>query len=459
MEIRSKLTLQFSATVGLILFSSFLAIYLSFSESRKVEFFQRLSDKSRLVAQMLLEIEEINADVLGKIEQNNPLNLANEKIIIYDYDNTVLFSSDTSKVLRISKSLIHEARAKREIRFTARSYEVCGLLYPGNGTPVVVFTAATDLQGMKKLKMLRNILLLVFIVSLLFIIVAGRLFANRALKPIEHIVAQVDEIGITNLDARVDEGNGKDEMAKLAITFNNMLRRLEASFRIQRTFIANASHELRNPLTAISGQLEVLLMSDRPKEEYLAALKSVHEDAVQINQLANNLLLLAQTNPDSTSHIFTQVRIDDTLWQATNEIRRRYPDYQIGINFSESIQDESSLIVKGNELLIKTAFLNLLENAYKYSPDHQVTLLISLKAGHVVIEFTDRGIGISPEEVHMIFNPFYRSKSAFEQRGHGIGLTLVENIAVLHHGFVTVHSTLGKGSTFEFNLPIESETA
>jgi signal transduction histidine kinase len=457
MEIRSKLTIQFSGTVGLILFSSFLAIYLSFSESRKVEFYQRLSDKSRLVAQMLLEIEEINADVLGKIEQNNPLNLANEKIVIYDYDNTVLFSSDTTNALRIGKGLIHEARAKREIRFAAKSYEVCGLLYPGNGTPIVVFTAAIDLQGMKKLKMLRNILLFVFIVSLLFIIAAGRLFANRALKPIERIVSQVDEIGITNLDARVDEGNGKDEMAKLAITFNNMLRRLEASFRIQRTFIANASHELRNPLTAISGQLEVLLMTERPKEEYLYALRSVHEDAIQINQLANNLLLLAQTNPESTSHSFTRVRIDDTLWQATNDIRRRYADFQIGINFSETIEDESSLIVQGNELLIKTAFLNLLENAYKYSPDHQVTLLVSLKSGHVVVEFTDHGIGIAPEEVQMIFNPFYRSKNAFDQKGHGIGLTLVENIAVLHHGYVTVQSEIGKGSTFGFYLPLESE--
>jgi len=454
MEIRKKLTYQFSATVAVILFLCFVAIYISFSQSRRAEFFDRLSSKGRLVGQMLIDIDEIDVEVLRKIEQNNPLNLANENIIIYDVNNEILFSNDSAGRLNISSAFINDVRERDEIRFVQKAFEVCGLLYSSRGSQIVVFTAATDIFGIKKLKMLRNILAFVYIIGLIFVFIAGRSLANRAMKPIEKIISQVDEISISNLDARVDEGNGKDEIAKLAITFNNMLQRLESSFAIQRTFVANASHELRNPLTAITGQLEVLLMAERSKKEYLSTLKSVHEDVVNINHLADNILLLAQTSLDSTSHSFDEVRIDDAIWQTTNEMKKTYPDYQIHINFSNAIAGEDNLTIKGNDLLIKTAFLNLLENAYKYSEDHRIKVLVDLDIDHIVVRFSDNGIGIPEDEVSMIFNPFYRSRNAFKIKGHGIGLTLVENIAFIHHGYVTVNSTIKTGSTFSLYFPL-----
>jgi signal transduction histidine kinase len=454
MEIQKKLTYQFSAMVALILLVSFIAIYLSFSESRRAEFYDRLASKGKLVAQMLIDIDEIDIEVLRKIEQNNPLNLANEKIVIYNFKNEKLFSSDTDNTLIISTALIDEVKDKKDIRFNQGPFEISGILYSSRGDRIILFTAATDIFGIKKLSMLRNILVLVFIISLIFIILAGRIFANRALYPIKKIISQVDEISISNLNARVYEGNGKDEIAKLAITFNNMLHRLESSIRIQRTFVANASHELRNPLAAITGQMEVLLMSNRRKNEYLITLKSLYEDMININHLANNLLWLAQTSLDSTSHSFSDVRIDDTLWKATNDMTERFPDYQIYINFSDTISGEENLLVKGNDLLIKMAFLNLLENAYKYSENHMVNILVDVKIDYVVIEFSDNGIGIPEDEIKMIFDPFYRSRNAYVNKGHGIGLTLVENIAHLHQGYITVNSTINEGSTFSLYLPL-----
>jgi len=403
---------------------------------------------------MIIDIDEIDLELLRKIEQNNPLNLANERIMVFDSTNEKIYSSDTNGILMISRDLILEVRDKEMIRFNQGSYEICGLFYKSKGSQIIVFTGAIDIFGKRKIKMLRNILILVFTVSLVFIVFAGRLLANRALNPIEKIIQQVDEISISNLDARVNEGNGKDEIAKLAITFNNMLNRLEKAFKIQKTFIANASHELRNPLTVLTGQMEVALMSDRTKKEYHKSLQSAYEDAVNINHLANNLLLLAQTSLESTSPSFERVRIDDILWQATNEMKNRHPKFQISTNFSDSIIDDDTLTVSGNDLLLKVAFLNILENAYKYSENPVVSILVDLRTDYVVIEFKDNGIGIPEKDIDLIFNPFYRSGNSFHIKGHGIGLTLVQNIFVLHHGYVTVSSLVNAGTTFTMHLPL-----
>lgn len=454
MEIRKRLTYQFSTAVALIMVISFMAIYLSFVESRKAEFNDRLSRKSKLVAQMVVDIDEIDLNLLKKIEENNPLNLANERIMIFNSSDSLIFTNGAETNLIISNKLLQKVRLDKEISFRQGPYEINGLLYKSKGSEIVVFTGATDIFGRKKIGLLLNILIFTFFISLVFIFLIGRYLANRALNPIGKMISRVDEISISNLDARINEGNGKDEIARLAITFNNMMNRLETAFKIQKTFIANASHELRNPLNVLTGQMEVVLMTDRSKKEYFDTLKSVYEDAVGINHLANSLLLLAQTSLESTTQQnFTIVRIDDILWQAAYELKNIHPDFQIRTNFSDSVVDDDSMTVFGNEILLKTAFINLLQNSYKYSDKHEIEILVDFKSKFVVIEFRDYGIGIPDNEINLIFNPFFRSSNAFHRKGHGIGLTLVDNITKLHKGFITVNSKVGSGTIFTVYLP------
>jgi signal transduction histidine kinase len=453
MEIRKKLTYQISAAISLILLITFVAIYFSFLESRKAEFYDRLARKSKLVGQMLVDIEEIDLTILSKIEENNPLNLYNEKIHLYDIKDREIFTNDLDTTLNISSRLIKKVRAERQVNFRQGDYEVCGVLYSSKGVKLVVFTGAMDTLGKRKLTMLGNILLVTFFFSLVFIFLMGRILADRALRPIGKLIKSVDEISISNLDARVSEGNGKDEIARLAITFNNMLKRLETSFKIQKTFIANASHELRNPLTVLTGQMEVVLMSSRTKSEYYNTLKSAYEDAISINQLANSLLLLAQTSLESTSEKFEKIRIDDILWQSTHEMMNKYPDFQITTNFSENIIDDDHLTISGNEILLKAAIMNLLENSYKYSEKPEVQILVDLNTDTLILTFRDNGIGIPEKEIGMIFNPFFRSSNSIHKKGHGLGLALVQNIAHMHHGYITVASALNKGTTFALHLP------
>jgi signal transduction histidine kinase len=453
MEIRKRLTYQFTAIVALILLFSSFSIYFSFSKSRYEEFYNRLESKAKLVAQMLLDIDEIDAELLRKIERNNPLSLPNEKIIIYDYKNNIIFTSDEEHVLNITVSMINDARLDEEVKFKSKAYEVLGEFYAGKYDRIVVFVGATDIFGLNKLKWLRIILLIVFFASLVIVYFAGRLFAARALRPISRMISRVHGISIENLHERLDEDTGKDELATLARTFNNMLQRLEASFKMQRNFIANASHELRTPLTVITGQLEVILLSARSNEEYINTMISVLDEIKNLNSLANRLLLLAQTSSERSDINFMPVRVDEVLWKAQKDILRRKNKSIIIINFTENIDDDAKLTIPGNELLLQTAFSNLIDNACKYSNDHRVDILIDYSETEgICIRFEDHGIGIPPEDLPMIFQPFYRSHNVLKINGHGIGLSLVERIIHMHEGSVQVNSVLDKGTVFTIQL-------
>ena len=124
------------------------------------------------------------------------------------------------------------------------------------------------------------------------------------------------------MSQRLNEGNGKDELSKLAQTFNRMLSRLEAAFLAQKNFIANASHELKTPFTVMAGEIEVTLLHSRDNQYYLKILRSVLEGIKRFNKLSTQLLLLAQTSADLPQKRFNPVRVDDFLWEAKKELER-----------------------------------------------------------------------------------------------------------------------------------------
>jgi signal transduction histidine kinase len=195
-------------------------------------------------------------------------------------------------------------------------------------------------------------------------------------------------------------------------------------------------------------------MSARKNEEYRKTIISVLGNIKNLNHISNRLLQLAQASSEFSKADFNFVRIDEILWQAKKDVLKINNHYQVSINFSESIDDEYKLIVKGNEQLLKTAISNIIDNGCKYSDDHTSDISVNNENNKVIMNFSDKGIGISEEELTMIFQPFYRAKNTFGTKGHGIGLSLVEKIITLHNGEVTVKSEITKGSIFTLSLPL-----
>ena len=317
----------------------------------------------------------------------------------------------------------------------------------------VVMAAATDLEGSIYLSKLKIILIIVCFISLVLFFITGWLYSGRALKPISDVVKKVEEITITSLDLRIYEGNGTDEIGRLAKTFNNMLERLETAFAVQKVFIANASHELRTPLTSINGQLEVLMMKDRSTLEYKNALASVLDDIRSLIDLSNRLLLIARTSAEGPVNFNQEIRIDEILWQVREEMLRFNSNYQINISIDPSLTDFDQMMVAGDESLLKVAVSNIIDNACKYSEDHKVLVKLQYIENQIGVIFEDRGIGISREDMSRIYEPFYRGKNALTHKGTGIGLPLVNQIIKNHNGQLKISSEINVGTVVTILFP------
>jgi signal transduction histidine kinase len=453
MNIRTTLTLRFIGIIAAILVAASFLIYVFSADYRESEYYTRLHNKANNTAKLLIEVDEVNTDLLRRLERDNPVSLPNEKITVYNYKDSILFTTDESAVIKISKELLDRIRLEGEVRYRQGDFEVLGFLFKGRYDRFVVVAAATDIYGFMKLRNLLYILVGVFLFSIVAVSVTGWLYAGKALQPIAKVVNQVDEISITKLNLRVEEGNGNDEIAKMAQTFNRMLSRLEGSFVTQKNFIANASHELRTPLTAITGQIEVTLLNTRTEEQYVSVLNSVLEDIKNLNSLSNRLLLLAQTSSEEREKRMTPLRIDELIWQAKEEILKLHPTFSVNIDLDETLDDEDKLTIRGDEQLIKTALSNLIENGCKYSGNQTCNVFIEPSFPGLTIRFKDNGIGIPATELETIFEPFFRGSNTQGVKGHGIGLSMVKGIVKLHNGNIELSSQQNAGTTVNITVP------
>lgn len=448
MNIRARLTVLFFSIVGAIFILASVLIYIFSADYRQDDFYNRLMNKAINTAKLLIEVEEVDAELLRRIERDNPVSLPNEKISIYNYKNEILYSSDEQQIIKVSRDQLDRIRLDENIRFTQGDYEVLGFLYADKYDRFVIIAAATDIYGLSKLHNLRTILLIVFGASIVVVSIAGSVYAGKALQPISRVINQVDDISITSLSTRVDEGNGTDEIAHLAMTFNKMLERLEKSFLLQKNFIANASHELRTPLAAITGQLEVSLMTPRQAGEYEKVIRSVLDDIKSLNQTSDRLLMHAQADAETAKKDFTQLRIDDLLWQVRDELTKRHNEYQVFVHLSEDLDEDKKLIIAGDEQLMKAAFTNLIDNSCKYSGNHRSDIHVAYAQDELIVRFSDKGVGIPDEDLNAIFEPFHRGRNTAAFKGHGIGLALVDRIVRLHSGKIEVNSRLNEGTVF-----------
>ena len=433
-----------------------IAIYYSSVSFRKEDFYNRLRNKARTTANLLFDTDTVEANRFLRIEKNNPVNLQNEKIIILNFNNDTIYSSDENAEIKIFNNVLDRVRSGYKVSYTQDLYEVLGILYSTKYDRFVIIAAATDIEGALHLEKLKIILTIVCLISLILFFIVGWFYSGRALKPISDVVKKVEDISITSLNLRVIEGNGTDEIGRLARTFNKMLERLETSFAMQKDFIANASHELRTPLTSINGQLEVLMMKDRSTSEYKSALGSVLDDIRSLIDLSNRLLLIARTSAEGPVSLNKKIRIDEILWQVQEEMKRFNSIYHINISIDNSLTDSDQMIVVGDEYWLKIAVSNIIENACKYSNDHTVDIKFHHIEKWIEVVFEDRGIGISESDLQKIFEPFYRGVNALSISGSGIGLSLVHQIIKNHNGMIKLSSQIGKGTRVVVLLPTMS---
>jgi len=284
----------------------------------------------------------------------------------------------------------------------------------------------------------------------------GMLLARRALRPVDQMAATARRISGEDLSKRLDEPGSGDELDRLAITLNAMLERLDTSFQQMRQFSADASHELQTPLTILKGELEVALRSERTCGEYEHVLTSALEEIDRISHLVEGLLLLSRS--DSGIFRMASKRLD--LAQVMMEVYERTAILakHRGVVLDLGVLEACDM--EGDPEWLHRLILNLVDNAIKYTPEKgKVTLSLSRADDSALIEITDTGSGLTPEEQEQIFSPFFRTDRASEgkEKGAGLGLSIAASIAQAHGGRIVADSGPGQGSTFRVRLPLLSQ--
>lgn len=450
MTIRTRLTLLFASIVSTLLIAFCIAIYLQNDFHRQREFQNRLREEARTSADILFGKDDISPNLLKLMDKNRMTVLPEEEIVIYDVTNKIVYESGTD-YLDIQSDILKQIRQEKEVFFQRRNREVLGLVFQNSRQELVVVASAYDKYGFSEQQNLGLMLVFGGLLMIIIVCLAGWFFAGKSLNPIKKIIQKVDNIGASQLNIRLEEGNRKDEIAQLAQRFNRMLDRLEKAFKLQRSFVSHASHELRTPLTAITGQIQVSLLADDTPQELKIMIQSVFEDVQQLNRLTNNLLDFTSIDSDDTLIKRSSVNVAEIIWQVRSEILLKNPHYEIITKLEISLDLLTE--VQANEELLYLALLNLIENGLKFSPDNHVDVILKANVQKIMISFHNGGSPIPAGELSKIFEPFNRGSNARNIKGHGVGLSLTKRIIELHDGQITVQSSESEGNTFYVILP------
>lgn len=448
---------MFTFITATILLAFAAIIYFSAKENREKEFYSLLKKEAITKANLFFNAK-VDTETLQNIYRSNRQILNEVEVAIYDSGFYLLYHDAVDiDFVKETPEMLNEIYQNGEMQFYLKDWQVIGLRYEFEEKNYIITATAYDQYGFTKLNSLLQNSMLVFVISILFIYIAGRFFSRRALDPVKEMTEKAKRISATNLDLRLNSNGSKDELAELANTFNEMLHRLENSFDAQKHFVSNISHELRTPLAAIITELELSAEKEKNITEYKASIHYALGDAKKLARLSNSLLDLAKASYDPSEISFKEIRIDEILLDARQQVRQANPAYKIDIHFNPYFgldTEDNEISVNGNEYLLKVAFVNLFENGCKFSKDKHSSVSISFGKESIQLRFSDKGIGISEDDLRHIFTPFYRGKNKIFADGNGIGLSLTQKIIHLHKGTIIVSSKQNEGTVFTVELPV-----
>ena len=280
----------------------------------------------------------------------------------------------------------------------------------------------------------------------------GRRLCNQALFPVTRMAKAACVMTATNRDHRLPSPGTGDELDVLAGSFNGLLDRLHQEFERQKRFTCDASHQLRTPLTALLGQIEVARRRDRTAEEYERVLDEVHGEAVRLRQIVESLLFMARAETEAERPKLQPLEL--VSW--VHEHLREWSNHERAADLQENVQTDAPMWVRVHPHLLGQLLDNLLDNSCKYSsPGTPIHVCLGVNTIWVALAVQDRGWGLAAQDRSHVFEPFFRSAEARLRglSGVGLGLAVVQRIAAVFAGTISVDSELGQGSRFVLRLP------
>jgi heavy metal sensor kinase len=307
----------------------------------------------------------------------------------------------------------------------------------------------------RSLQRLRLWLLLLVPLTLIVTSAIGWALGTAAMRPIDRMITQARQIGVGRLHERIDVPQTRDPLERLAVTFNDLLGRLEAAFKRMRQFSAAASHELRTPLTAMKGELEVALRRPRDVEEYQRVLRTHLQTIDEMTATVEELLGLARSEAAEGAIEWRPVELVAATHRASEPWRSLVASKQIRV----LVEAAGPVWVEGEQRLLERLVANLVDNAVRHTPAQgRVMLKVEAAGGRARLTVRDTGSGIPPEELPHIFDRFFKPRTpSHGASSTGLGLGLCRWIVEAHHGHIEVASHPGEGVTVTVSLPVTAQ--
>lgn len=452
-SIRFRLTLWFLGVFALVIFVLGGFLYLGLERVLLENVDAGLSRAAQRAVSAPVTTTLSNDDVLGQLSL---LSLAPARLV--SLDGNVLQSDAL-----FPANVPLDGPALASVSAGNQRFESLTL----NAVPFRLFTAPVRVNGVRvaavqvaqrvdneinTLAQVRALLLIVIPLALVLASFGGWFLAGRALAPMERVRRNVESIiGNTDLSRRVGHHLNDDEVGRLARTFDDLLERVQHAMVREKQFTADASHELRSPLTVLKGELSVALSRERGAGEYRATLEDMGATVDEMSVLVDDLLTLSRVT--NTSLKLELIDVRNLCAQACERLGVIAVEKKIGLQPPAAGEPVN---VRADKLKLQRVVNNLIDNALRYTPaGGTVCVAVSREHQHAIIRVSDTGIGIAPEHQAKIFERFYRTDEsrARDGGGSGLGLPIVQSIVRAHGGEIALQSAVGQGSVFIVRLP------
>lgn len=404
-----------------------------------------------------------NADQIaaGLNIENGQLNMP-DNLVETPENSDIRGRGFTLRVLTPQGKLIHSSGPYQDLPLSSNGSFLTYSL-PTGGAPIRVYTQyvydnnqfiaiVQVAQSIADIQITLRKLFFSFLFSIPVLILlagaGGYFLAARALSPIDRIISTARRISAEDLSKRLDLAETDDEVGRLVSTLNDMFARLDDSFKRERQFTNDASHELRTPLAAMQAILSVIRSRRRTSAEYEQALADLSEETERLHTLVENLLQLARANRPN-NHPFEKVNLSLLIQDVVDSLRALAENKNLTL--TASLPD--NLIIMGDSDELIRLFVNLIDNAIKYTEQGFILVSAVEQAKDIEIKIRDSGIGIAEAHLPHIFDRFYQVDQARSGKGSGLGLAIANEIVRSHFGRITVESQVGVGTTFAILFP------
>lgn len=467
MSLQLRLTLAYALVLTLVLLGAGVTAYSLFARDLSEDFEEDLERLAAAYARLAVAQSPVTLRPLPPSPV--PEEIEEPSVYLFDSSGKLLQAlSPDEELTELPRAQLAEALRGEAVSFSVQTdetrplwqaafspnpipHERKAVVYPiataasGFQTRYLLAVSATDLGAIRVLQRLRQTVLIWLGLGSLIALFSGFWIARWVVRPLSQIAQTARLVEQGELQHRIPEGRGRDEIAGLKQNLNRMLERLENLVDAQRRFTADAAHDLRTPLAVIKGDLEVTLRRDRTAAEYKETLERMRHEVGRMTRLAEDLLMLSRLESGLTNPFDTFVLADalETVLPAHAKAAQ-----QKGLQLHTQIS--SQLKVHGDPGLVARAVANLLSNAITHTEQGQIGVSAESSEGRLQVKVWDSGPGIAPELRAQIFERFSKGERS---QGAGLGLSIVAQVARLHDGAVRVEERRGGGAVFVLELP------